>query len=1037
MFKHMLFRGVKVSILPIFVFIFLLFFIQGDAFSAEMTFNLPPGLNGISLPFEGTGITDAEELCQSISYCESVSYWDAQTQKFVIHKSASSENNFSVTPGYPYFVSVTQNTSVAVSGDIPSYLTFDLIITTTDINTISLPLDRRLYITDAEKLAEDIPYCDTVWYWDANAQGFIGHPKGSEINNFPVYPGYPYFVNITENTTWPEDITPPKINITYPSDGAFLNTTTPTITITFSDEDSGINNKSFNVKINGVDSSSLFTVTKTGATYKVTSDLPVGNNTITASISDNAGNTASATSNFTIGVLRAIPGASPTSGLAPLTVHFTTDGEDPFGTIVAFRWDFDGNGTWDTYDTVARDINYTYNLPGTYNAKLQVTSSTGQTAVATVTITALNNPPVATAKVVPSNGQVPLAVQLMGSGTDKDGTIVLYEWDFEGDGVYDWSSTTTGNTTYTYTIEGTYQAVFRVTDDKGAKTTAVAVTTAVRAGPPGSPTATASANPISGNAPLTVNFTGTATDPNNDPIVRYEWDFDGDGVYDWSSTTTGSTSYIYNKAGTHVASFRVTDSTGLTGIDQILITVSIQTSLSIQNNTVGFLPGSSGMTANASSQYSSSYSPSNAIDGNTGTLWYTASGAASSSWFEVLFNTPQRISGITITWYDSYNYKISRGRIEIYDASGNIIYSQETDLTGSVSQVSLPVVENASRLRLVAINTTSTYYVIIREFEVDSTPMPGSTIEPTGTNINTTISAATQVSIFINDSNGNIVRTLVNNEYRNMGSYSDYWNVRDDNGFMVNDGVHYAILQYILDGKVVTLDLTNSTGGTRYSFPTGSGCDQRNTIGSSFSPYEDNFLPITFRLCKASEVTVFIGPLWSGGSETRIRTIVNRKALPAGSNTVYWDGLDDQGNIAHPPSGDALILGMWRYTLPDNSMYVTGQRPVISSVTSDPNYFNPLSNTCLENGDSINVTYTLSEDVDTVELRVISLSTKNTVRVIKKYNVSAGEKHIFWDGRNNDGNYVEEGDYQLALSATDAEGNQSLLTSVNLIRLAY
>jgi PKD repeat protein len=780
--------------------------------------------------------------------------------------------------------------------------------------------------------------------------------------------------------------------------------------------------------------SSSFTVTETGAIYQVTSDLPVGDNTLVVSISDRAGNEATDTSNFRIGILRAIPGATPTSGKAPLTVHFSTDGEDPFGTIEIFRWDFDGNGTWDTYDTVANDYTRTYNKSGIYNATLYVKSSTGDTATKSITITVENNPPVATADVTPSNGQVPLTVTMTGTGSDSDGYIVLYEWDYDGNGTYDWSSTTTGNTTYTYTTSGTYQAVFRVTDNNGLKTTAVAAATEVRAGPPGSPTATGSANPTGGNAPLTVNFTGTATDPNGNAIVLYEWDFDGDGTYDWSSTTTGNTSHTYNKAGTHLVRFRVTDSTGLTGIDQILITVNITTSLSIAKDTVGFL-SDSGITANASSQYSSSYSPSMAIDGNYNTYWYSASGQGAGSWFEVSFNVPQKIAGFTVQWYSS-SYRMSRARIEIYNSNNNIIYSQETDLAGNTSQVSLPNVENASRLRMVAI-TTSSSYLIIREFVPNSTPMPGSQAEPTGTNINTTLSAATKVTILIKDSKGNVVRTLVNNEDRDKGSYADYWNVKDDSGFIVNDGVHYAVLQYIVDGEVKTLDLTNTTGGTRYSFPTGSGCDQRNTIGSSFTPYEDDLLPITFRLCKASEVTVFIGPLWSGGSETRIRTIINRQALSAGSHTVYWDGLDDQGNIAHPPPGDALILGMWRYTLPNNAIYVTGQRPVISNISSEPNYFDPLSNTCLDNGDSVNVTYTLSEDVDIVELRVISVSTKNTVRVIKEFNVSAGENHIFWNGRNNDGDFVEEGDYQLALSATDGEGNTSLLTYVNLVRLSY
>ena len=289
-------------------------------------------------------------------------------------------------------------------------------------------------------------------------------------------------------------------------------------------------------------------------------------------------------------------------GTAPLTVNFTSDGEDPKGTIVRFRWDFDGNGSYDTYDTVARDYNWTYSTPGVYNATLYVWSNTGETASATIQITVQNNPPVASADILPSNGEIPLTVQMTGSGSDSDGSIALYEWDFDGDGTYDWSSTSTGNTTHTYTEVGTFDAVFRVTDNSGLTATARATTTVVRTGPPGSPTAIASASPSSGNAPLSVTLSGSATDPDND-VVLYEWDFDNDGTYDWSSSTTGNTTYTYNEAGTHVASLRVTDSTNLSGIDQVLISVNMQTSLSIQNNTVGFLLEGSGeiSSANASS----------------------------------------------------------------------------------------------------------------------------------------------------------------------------------------------------------------------------------------------------------------------------------------------------------------------------------------------------------------------------------------------------------------------------------------------------
>ena len=53
-----------------------------------------------------------------------------------------------------------------------------------------------------------------------------------------------------------------------------------------------------------------------------------------------------------------------------------------------------------------------------------------------------------------------------GRGADKYGAIVQYAWDFEGDGVFDDSSTTSGDVTHTFAA-GPHRAVFRVTDDDG------------------------------------------------------------------------------------------------------------------------------------------------------------------------------------------------------------------------------------------------------------------------------------------------------------------------------------------------------------------------------------------------------------------------------------------------------------------------------------------------------------------------------------------------------------------------------------------
>jgi PKD repeat protein len=81
----------------------------------------------------------------------------------------------------------------------------------------------------------------------------------------------------------------------------------------------------------------------------------------------------------------------------------------------------------------------------------------------------VNQPPVADGTVAPLAGVAPLAVDFDASGSyDPDGAIELYEWDFDGDGVYDFSSPTTGSTSHEYTSVGTYVVTLRVTDDEGA-----------------------------------------------------------------------------------------------------------------------------------------------------------------------------------------------------------------------------------------------------------------------------------------------------------------------------------------------------------------------------------------------------------------------------------------------------------------------------------------------------------------------------------------------------------------------------------------
>jgi len=77
----------------------------------------------------------------------------------------------------------------------------------------------------------------------------------------------------------------------------------------------------------------------------------------------------------------------------------------------------------------------------------------------------------------------------------------------------------------------------------------------------GVPTAVVTADPVSGPAPLTVNFDGSgSSDPDNDPLT-WLWDF-GDGQ---TATTTGPlASHTYSVNGSYTASLRVRDARNAT-----------------------------------------------------------------------------------------------------------------------------------------------------------------------------------------------------------------------------------------------------------------------------------------------------------------------------------------------------------------------------------------------------------------------------------------------------------------------------------------
>jgi cytochrome c len=94
--------------------------------------------------------------------------------------------------------------------------------------------------------------------------------------------------------------------------------------------------------------------------------------------------------------------ATPTTGLAPLTVAFSSAGtRDPDGDALRYAWDFNADGT---VDSRQRNPVFTYRRDGVFDATLNVTDRTGRSASASVRIIVGNAAPVVSF-VTPVEGQ--------------------------------------------------------------------------------------------------------------------------------------------------------------------------------------------------------------------------------------------------------------------------------------------------------------------------------------------------------------------------------------------------------------------------------------------------------------------------------------------------------------------------------------------------------------------------------------------------------------------------------------------------------
>lgn len=276
---------------------------------------------------------------------------------------------------------------------------------------------------------------------------------------------------------------------------------------------------------------------------------------VVLNVTDTGGNYATSTLWITVGFSATIQ-ASPTSGFGPLDVDFTSTvsgGTAPY----TYAWNF-GDGSTST----AANPSHTFASGGKYGVVLNVTDSAASTASTAILWITVYSPSFSVqARAAPTSGVVPLDVLFNATAS---GGVSPISWR--------WNCSTTGwlsnaeNPSHTFNQSGSYLVWLEATDSVGdlASTTLWITVSNTNS----TLVASANANQTSGPAPLSVQFTGSASGGSGS-YVSYQWSL-GDG----SESNDQDPVHTYENAGVYHVTLNVTDSRGAYATAALTVTAT-------------------------------------------------------------------------------------------------------------------------------------------------------------------------------------------------------------------------------------------------------------------------------------------------------------------------------------------------------------------------------------------------------------------------------------------------------------------------------
>lgn len=250
----------------------------------------------------------------------------------------------------------------------------------------------------------------------------------------------------------------------------------------------------------------------------------------------------------------------------------------------------------------------------------------------------------------------------------------------------------------------------------------------------------------------------------------------------------------------------------------------------------------------------------------------------------------------TISIYTTGNTLVKILRSNVAETAG----AHSVDWNGKNSSGTL-VGDGMYRAKITAVDYVGFSATVIDTLTVDrSTPtITGVSDSPdpfkaTGSNttiIRYTVSETVRLSLKIFDSTGTAVRTLVD-ATATAGVKSSAWNGKDDSGVLVPDGVY----TYYIDATDTSGGAAN-VGGSITVDRTAPTISANSVSPNPFHPTGLNTMTVSYTLSEPCKVTVAV----YNSSNILIKTLCSNVSLPAGANSITWDGRNSRNILITTP----------------------------------------------------------------------------------------------------------------------------------------